>query len=57
MPLLLVAALLGGSITFTMLLSYGIFPALAGAPFGGSILTLMAGLFLAFVRTRAERSA
>ena len=57
MPLLLIAALLGGSITFTTLLSYGIFPALAGAPFGGSVLTLMAGLFLAFVRTRAERSA
>jgi hypothetical protein len=57
MALLLVAALIGGFITFAMLLPYGIFVALLGAPFGGSALTLMAGLLLAILRTRAEHSA
>lgn len=56
MALLLVAALLGGFITFAMLLPYGIFVALVGVPFGGSFLCLMAGLLLALQRTRAERS-
>jgi hypothetical protein len=54
--LLLVAALLGGFITFVMLLPYGILTALVGVPLGGSFLTLMAGLLLALLRTRAERS-
>ena len=53
MALLLVAALLGGFATFAMLLPYGIFIALVGAPFGGSFLCLMAGLVLALLRTRA----
>jgi len=57
MVLLLASALLGGSITFVTLLSYGILPALAGAPFGGSFLALLAGLLLASLRTAAERSA
>jgi hypothetical protein len=56
MALLLVAALLGGFITFVMLLHYGILAALVGAPFGGSFLALMAGLLQAVLRTRAERS-
>jgi hypothetical protein len=56
MALLLVAALLGGLVTFAMLLPYGVLTALVGAPFGGSFMTLMAGLLLAFLRTRAERS-
>ena len=56
MVLLLVAALLGGSLTFGALLPYGLFTALAGAPFGGSLLSLMAGLLLAFARTRAKHS-
>jgi hypothetical protein len=55
MVLLLVAALLGGFATFAMLLPYGILVALLGAPFGGSLLCLMAGLLLALLRTRAER--
>lgn len=56
MALLLVAALLGGFVTFAILLPYGILTALVGAPFGGSFLTLLAGLLLALLRTRAERS-
>jgi hypothetical protein len=36
MALLLVAALLGSSITIAMLLSYCILAALVGTPFGGS---------------------
>jgi hypothetical protein len=56
MALFLVAALLGGFVTFAILLPYGILIALVGAPFGGSFLTLMAGLLLALLRTRAERS-
>jgi hypothetical protein len=55
MILLLVAALLGGLITFAMLLPSGILVALVGAPFGGSFLILLAGCLLAFQRTRAER--
>ena len=56
MALLLVAALLGGFVTFAIFLPYGILTALVGAPFGGSFLTLLAGLLLALLRTRAERS-
>jgi hypothetical protein len=57
MALLLVAALLGGSITFATLLPYGFFTALAATPLGGSLVTLLAGLILAVLRTRAERNA
>jgi hypothetical protein len=56
MALLLVTALSGGFVTFVMLLPYGILTALVGAPFGGSLLAFMAGLLLALLRTRAERS-
>jgi hypothetical protein len=55
MMLLLVAALLGGFGTFLLLLPYGVLTALFGAPFGGSFMALMAGLLLAFLRTKAER--
>jgi hypothetical protein len=55
MIVLLVAALIGGLGTFAVLLPYGVLTALICAPFGGSFLTLIAGLLLAFVRTRAER--
>ncbi len=57
MILLLTAALLGGLITFAMLLPYGLVAAFAGAPFGGSLTALLAALVLAHLRTRAERSA
>ncbi len=55
MAVLLVAALLGGLVTFVVFLPSGVFTALVAAPFGGSLLTLMAGLLLAYLRTRAER--
>ncbi len=55
MIFLLVAALLGGVVTFAMLLPYGVLTAFVGAPFGGSFLTFLAGLLLALLRTRAER--
>jgi hypothetical protein len=55
MIVLLAAALIGGLVTFVVLLPYGVLIALLGAPFGGSFSTLIAGLLLAFVRTRAER--
>jgi hypothetical protein len=55
MALLLVAALVGGFATFAILLPCGMLIALLGAPFGGSLLCLMAGLLLALLRTRAER--
>lgn len=57
MVLLLLAALLGGFITFAMLLPYGLLVAIAGAPFGGSLTALAVGFVLAHLRTRAERSA
>jgi hypothetical protein len=56
MIVLLAAALIGGLVTFVALLPYGVLIALLGAPFGGSFLTLIAGLLLAFVRTQAERT-
>ncbi len=55
MALLLVAALLGGLMAFVALLPYGTLTALGGASLVGSVLTLMAGLLLAYVRARAER--
>jgi hypothetical protein len=57
MLLLLAAALLGGLITFAVLWPYGALIAIVGAPFGGSALALLAGLLLAFLRTRVERQA
>jgi hypothetical protein len=55
MIVLMVAALVGGLVTFAMLWPYGVLIALMGAPFGGSLLTLLAGLLLAFLSTRAEQ--
>ncbi|GEO18732.1 hypothetical protein [Microvirga aerophila] len=55
MIVLLAAALIGGLVTFAALPPFGVLIALLGAPFGGSFSTLIAGLLLAFVRTRAER--
>jgi hypothetical protein len=55
MVILLVAALLGGFTTLIVLLPHGMLVALVGALFGGSFLTLMAGLLLAYFRTKAER--
>jgi heme A synthase len=55
MALLLVAAFLGGLMTFVVLLPLGVLTALVAAPLGGSLLTLMAGLLLAYLRTKAER--
>ncbi|MBM6583933.1 hypothetical protein ILT44_27400 [Microvirga sp. BT689] len=55
MALLLVAALLGGFMTFAVFLPFGVLTALLAAPFGGSLFTLMAGVLLAYLRTRAER--
>jgi hypothetical protein len=57
MALLLVAALVGGFTTFAMLLPHGVLTALVATPFGGSFLCLIAGLLLALLRTRGERSA
>jgi hypothetical protein len=56
MALLLIAALLGGFAIFGVLLPHGALTALVATPFGGSFLCLMAGLLLALLRTRAERS-
>jgi hypothetical protein len=53
--LLVVAAWIGGSVTFAALWPYGALTALLSAPFGGSFLALIAGLWLAILRTRAER--
>ena len=55
MIVLLVAALLGGIITFAGLLPYGALIALISMPFGGSLAALLAGLLLAVLRSRAER--
>jgi hypothetical protein len=55
MIVLMVAALIGGLVTFAVLLPYGVLTALLSTPFGGSFSTLIAGLLLAFVRIRAER--
>ena len=57
MALLLVAALMGGLVTFAALLPYGILTALVGASLGGSVSTLLAGLLLAYLRDKTERRA
>ena len=57
MMLLAFASLLGSFITTAATLPYDFLVALASAPFGGSFLAFIAGLLLAFLRTRAERSA
>jgi hypothetical protein len=49
-------ALIGGSVTFALLWSYGAFLALVGALFGGSFLALLAGLLLAFLERKQEHS-
>jgi hypothetical protein len=52
---LVAAALLGGSVMFAVLWPCGDLTACIGAPFGGSALALLAGLLLAFIRTRGEQ--
>jgi membrane associated rhomboid family serine protease len=49
-----VAALLGAFVTIASILPNGLFVAFVSAPFGGSLMALIAGLLLAFLRTRAE---
>jgi hypothetical protein len=55
MILLMVAAWIGGSVTFAVLWPYGALMALLSAPFGGSLAALFAGLWPAILRTTAER--
>ncbi|MBM1172059.1 hypothetical protein [Microvirga arabica] len=57
MIVLLIAALVGGIVTFAGLLTYGALIALISMPFGGSLAALLAGLLLAVLRSRAERRA
>ena len=47
MILLLFATLAGSALTFALLWPYGLLIAVAGAPLGGSLLTLCAALFIA----------
>jgi hypothetical protein len=54
MMLLAVAALLGSFMTIAITLPYGLLVAFVSVPFGGSFMTLVAGLLLAFLRIRAE---
>ncbi len=56
MMLLAFASLLGSFITIAAILPYDILVAFALAPFGGSLLAFIAGLLLAFLRARAERT-
>ncbi len=50
---LLFATLAGGALTFAFLWPYGLLLAIAGAPFGASLLTLCAALFIALRRLKA----
>jgi hypothetical protein len=56
MIVIVVAALFGAASTFAALLSYGIVAALLGAPLGGSLAALVAGILIATSRTSAKRS-
>lgn len=56
MIVIVVAALFGGASTFAALLSYGITAALLGAPLGGSLAALVAGILIATSRTSAKSS-
>ena len=50
MILIVVAAILGGTGSFVLLLGYGLPVALLGAPLGGSLAGSMAGFCLACLR-------
>jgi hypothetical protein len=50
MVLLVAAVIVGGLLTFAVLLQFGALTAFAIAPFGGSFSALLAGLLLAFWR-------
>lgn len=54
MFMLLVAGLIGGAVTFATLWPHGVLTALISAPFGGSLFILLAGLFVASSRAKAE---
>lgn len=56
--LLLVSALLGGMLTVTLFWFWqgSLLVAILAAPFGGSFAALLAGVFLAFVRSSSIRA-
>jgi hypothetical protein len=54
---LLIAALIGGVATFVGLWSQGFLIALLCAPLGGSFAALLAGMLLAYVRSRQRSRA
>ncbi len=54
MVLLMFASLVGASLTFLFLWPWGGLLASAAAPFGGSLFTLVAGIFLAMRRSKPE---
>ncbi len=54
MIVLMAAALLGGSMSFTVLWPYGALAALLGAQLGATFLALTAGLLLALLRSKAQ---
>jgi hypothetical protein len=56
MIVIVLAGLFGGASTFAALLSYGIVASLLGAPLGGSLAALVAGILIATSRTSAKRS-
>ena len=49
---LLFATLAGGALTFAFFWPYGLLLTIAGAPFGASLLTLCAALFIALRRLK-----
>jgi hypothetical protein len=57
MILIVVAAILGGTGSFVLLLGYGLPIAVLGAPLGGSLAAGMAGFYLACLRLRYSLSA
>ena len=56
MIVLVFAALIGGFGTLAVFWPYGAFTALVAAPFGGSLLALVAGLLLASLPRRTKQS-
>ena len=56
MIVLSAAASLGGLFSFAVLWPYGVLVALVGAQLGATFVMFVAGLFIAFQRTKVERT-
>lgn len=55
MLLVVISAIIGGIGTFSLMLPNGLLAAFLSAPLGGSVLALLAAVYLAFLRVKPSR--